>query len=154
MQHLIPQPTTLTDDELQTVLSRIILHKETCASRICRLLAAKHSATTVEVNQQCSVGNISDCVSVSINPRIEDLGLYVACVTPPKPILNKFRQPSGQHLWSFYRDTAANDAVYDPAEMLANHMTAELHHLQIELPNLELPDDNWRKALQKLDGVV
>lgn len=154
MQHLIPRPTTLTDEELETVLGRIILHKETCASRICRLLAVNHSVKTVDVNQQCSVGNISDCVSVSINPRIEDLGLYVACVTPPKPILNKFKQPSGQHLWSFYRDMAANDSFFDPAEILAAGLDAELRHLQIDLPNLEMPNSDWRKALQKLDGVA
>ena len=154
MQHLIPRPTTLTDEELETVLGRIILHKETCASRICRLLAVNHSVKTVDVNQQCSVGNISDCVSVSINPRIEDLGLYVACVTPPKPILNKFKQPSGQHLWSFYRDMAANDSFFDPAEILAAAFHAEFRHRQTSLPNLGTESVRAGKALQKLDGVA
>jgi len=154
MREYLPKPTTLTGKELQVIISRIVLDKETCASRLCRLLAVRHSVATVEINQKCAVGNISDCVSVSINPRIEDLGLYVACVTPPKPILNKFRQPSGQHLWSFYRDTALNDPIYDQSSFLMAELAADLQYLQTELPSLELPDKEWRKALQKLDGVA
>jgi hypothetical protein len=104
-------PTTLDPEELEQVIDRVtaLSGKELGAARICRLLAESHSVLTSKVNQDCAVGNISDVVSNAINPRIVDLGLYISCMKPPKPIPNRFNQPSGMHLWSFYRDTAAND---------------------------------------------
>jgi hypothetical protein len=104
------EPIFLTDSELQQVLTRVSPPGiEHAAARICRLLANQPKTTSHQVKQVCSVGNISDQVSKRINPRIVDLGLFVACHKPPQLVLNKLSQRTGHHmLWSFYR--AANDA--------------------------------------------
>jgi len=105
------EPVTLTADELTQVIQLVAPSGiEYQAARICRMLAEQHSVQTVTINSGCSVGNISDVVNNAINTRISKLGLYIACMQPPRQILNKFNQPSGQVLWSFYRDTAANDS--------------------------------------------
>lgn len=102
------KPVTLSEPELSGVIQRVTPRgKEYAAARICRLLADHPEALTYQVARECSVGNISDQVHKCINPRIADLGLFVACHKPPQPILNKFSQRTGQMLWSFYR--AAND---------------------------------------------
>jgi len=125
------KPLTLSDSELSDIIERVApTGREYGAARICRLLA-KGGALTAKVNFLCSVGNISDQVSKNINPRIDDLGLYVACTKPPYKILNKFNQPSGQMLWGFYRD-AANDPVFD--------LEPDVVELQDEYPDLADPD--------------
>lgn len=102
------KPVILSGPELSGVIQRVAPYgKEYAAARICRLLASQPETITYQVNRECSVGNISDQVSKCINPRIADLGLFVACHKPPRPVLNKFSQRTGQMLWSFYR--AAND---------------------------------------------
>lgn len=104
----------LSPDELDTVISRVSpTGKEYGAARICRLLSQEPLSLTRKVNAECSVGNISDLVTKAINPAISDLGLYVACIKPPQPVYNRFGQPSGQHLWAFFRDGAANEPQYD-----------------------------------------
>jgi hypothetical protein len=146
-------PITLTPDELNEVIKRIApTGKEYGAARIARMLADEHSVHTVRINTRCSVGNISDQVSKGINPRISDLGLYVACIKPPRPINNKFNQPSGQMLWSFYRDTAANDPAYHQ-ETLSDALRRDLSALQAEFPldyppNLNESADAWEGALE------
>jgi|DEB0MinimDraft_10_1074344.scaffolds.fasta_scaffold05995_2 hypothetical protein len=109
------QPTTLTEAELDAVL-RSVSPKgiDYQAGRICRLLAHKHSVRSGIVAHRCSVSNISDVVSKSINPHIEHLDIFVSCVKPPARLNNKFGQRSGDHYWSFYRMLeAANDESYD-----------------------------------------
>lgn len=108
------KPTSLTNSELDEVLVRVApAGIEYGAARICRLLASGPALTRV-VNQKCSVGNISDLVNKSINPVVEDLGLYVACDKPAYRILNKFNQPSGQMVWAFFRDVeSANDEHFE-----------------------------------------
>lgn len=145
------EPITLSQDELTEVLRRVAPNgKEYGAARICRLLAERHSVLTVQVNTKCSVGNISDQVRKLINPRIADLGLYVACTKPPYKVLNKFDQPSGQMLWSFFRDVAANDPVYEPD--LDEALKGDLEHLREKYPDLvdEEPDnlDLWNDTLK------
>ena len=108
-------PVKLSNEELIEVLKRVNRTvEERGPARIVRKLAANMCVPTVRVNQDCSVSNISDLVNCFINPRIEDLNLFVACFLPSKPIKNKFGQNTGQNLWSFYRkQDAANDAVFD-----------------------------------------
>ena len=108
-------PVTLSPDELYQVLKRVApTGREYAAARICRVLAAEHSVVSVRIHMRCAVSNISDQVNTAVNPRIKDLGLRVACTKPPYQILNQFNQPSGMCLWSFYRDTSANDPAYKP----------------------------------------
>jgi hypothetical protein len=143
-------PTTLSPAELEAVLLRVApAGKEFGAARICRMLAAEHSVQTVRINTRCSVGNISDQVSKFINPRIVDLGLYVTCTKPPYKIQNQFGQPSGQMLWSFYRD-AANDPCFQQQKLEAD-LQRDLRALQVEF---DLPvstaetTEKWLDALQ------
>jgi len=144
-------PIVLTDDQLDQVIQRVCSKgKEFGAARICRLLASEHSVQTVRVNTRCSVGNISDIVSKQINPLIEDLGLYVACVKPPFKIVNQFGQPSGQMLWSFYRD-AANDPVYDQ-DKLRRDLQRDVKELQKAHPDMPLSNDylTWLNTLSEV----
>lgn len=147
-------PITLTSEELESVITRVSPNgKEFGAARICRLLAEEHSVQTVRVNTRCSVGNISDQVSKFVNPRIQDLGLYVTCVKPAYKILNRFGQSSGQMLWSFYRDVAANDPVHThTVQQLENELRKDLQSMQIDFPHDHLVSTNetastWMEAL-------
>ena len=137
-------PITLTLDELDEVLRRISSPsgKEYGAARICRLLAKEHSVKSVRVNTICAVSNISDQVSKAINNRIDDLGLYIACVKPRRPIINRYGQHTGQMLWSFYRDDAANDPVYDNLE---DELKGDLEELADNCPELlgDSSVDEW-----------
>lgn len=80
------------------------------AGRIVRLLAKGPNRTGI-ICSTCSVSNISDVVAKDINPKLLEFGLYIACTKPPQPIINKFGQIAGDHIWSFYQ-VAANDDNY------------------------------------------
>ena len=145
------QPVVLTDSELSEVIRCVSPKgKEYAAARICRLLAGEHSVQTVRINTRCSVGNISDIIRKTVNPLIEHLGLYVACVKPPYKIHNQFGQPSGQMLWSFYRD-AANDPVYDQ-DKLRRDLQRDVKELQKAHPNMPIADDylTWLNTLAEV----
>jgi len=150
------KPVTLSPAELDAVLQRVAPGgREFGAARICRMLAEEHSVQTVRINTRCAVGNISDQVSKFINSRIADLGLYVTCVKPPYKILNQYGQPSGQCLWSFYRDHAANDPCFDQHQKLVEDLRRDVQHLQAEL-NLPMSatqsTTEWIEALQGVDN--
>lgn len=128
----LPQRTTLNADELSAAIQCVSPKgREYGAARIVRMLAQEHSVHTARINTRCSVGNISDLVS-AINNRVAHMGLYIACERPPRQILNQFNQPSGQMLWSFYRDVAANESGYQP-ESLADALMRDLRALQADL---------------------
>jgi hypothetical protein len=108
------EATILSETELEAVLKYINQPDPKQAARICSFLANNVKSSTVSVNSTCSVGNISDVARKDINPKIHHLGLMVGCEKPVIPIQNKFDQPSGQYLWSFYRmPEAANDPIYN-----------------------------------------
>jgi hypothetical protein len=101
----------LSNEELSHVLSIVSpTGVNYQAGRICKLLA-KGPARTGVIAQQCSVGNLADCIKKSINPRLLHTGYFISCAKPPRPIVNKFHQPAGDWIWSFYKATqeAAND---------------------------------------------
>ena len=149
------RPITLSEAELQQVISRVApTGREYGSSRIVRMLASEHSVQTVRINTRCAIGNISDQVNKFINPRIEDLNLYVACVKPPYPIKNQFGQPSGQMQWSFFKDQAANDEYYDRQDHLMDKLAADIQELKSQFPLLEMPDDECIGALQKRDEIT
>ena len=141
------QAITLPKNELDEILKSVIspCGREFGASRICRLLASKHSVRTVEVNTRCSVGNISDQVRKCINPRIRHLRLYVACVKPQKPFKNQFNQHTGEMLWSFYRHEAANDPDYNQTDS-----SSEIDDLKEQFPDLQT--DDWGQRLTGMEG--
>ena len=103
----------LSDQELTAVLELISPKQvDYQAGRICRLLAQGPCRTGV-IASKCSVGNLADVVSNTINPKIIALGLFIVCAKPPNAIRNKFGQVAGDWIYSFYRaDTAANDDDY------------------------------------------
>ena len=111
-------PVTIRNLELEKARNLLTSPdgEEYAAVRIVELLAEHPEQPTVQVNQICSIGNISHVVNTHINPHIVKIGLYVACSRPPKPLINKFNQKTGQWLWSLYRlPEVANDAVFDEA---------------------------------------
>ena len=103
----------LSDQELTAVLELISPKQvDYQAGRICRLLAQGPCRTGV-IASKCSVGNLADVVSNTINPKIIALGLFIVCAKPPNAIRNKFGQVAGDWIYSFYRaDIAANDDDY------------------------------------------
>jgi len=91
---------TLSEDALNKVLNAI----PESAKQARRLVSylAKHSlCVTVEVNQACSIGNISD-VARKINPTLAMFGLKIDCFPPVEKPLNKFNEPTDQHLWALF----------------------------------------------------
>jgi hypothetical protein len=141
------QPITLSEHELAEVLKRVApTGKEYGAARICRMIASKTGVLSARINALCSVSNISDLVSKQVNPKIEDLGFYVACVKPPVKILNRYGQSSGQMLWAFYRDGAANEPIYDK-----DNLIDELRELKKQFPDLQDKDgsgiEDWIETL-------
>lgn len=140
-------PTTLSHDELAQVLQRVAPKgREYSGARICRVLAEEHSVLSVRIHMRCALSNISDIVNSAVNPRIKDLGLRVACTKPPYRISNRFGQPSGMHLWSFYRVDAANDPEY-PQESLEDVLRRDYSAINADfmqgddLPTTALDDD-------------
>jgi hypothetical protein len=113
----------LSNEELDHVLSIVSpTGVDYQAGRICRLLA-KGPARTGVIAQGCSVGNLADVILKSINPKILPAGYFIACAKPPRQIINKFGQPAGDWIYSFYRATqeSANDgsSVEEWVEQLA-----------------------------------
>lgn len=137
------KPITLSESEFSDVLKRVDpKNRNTGAARICKFLADGGHITS-RVNFHCSVGNISDLVSKSINPAVQELGLYVACTKPLYRIENKYGQPSGQMIWGWYRE-AANDETFE--------LEPDLVRLKEEYPDLVDIDgstpDQWEVALK------
>jgi len=120
----------LDQETFQQVLRSVIGAdgKEYAASRICRRLAGGQGVRTRDVNVDCSVGNISDCVNKSINPCISHLGLYVACARPVRPFKNRHKQMTSEVLWAIYA-AAANDSDFD-------NLDADLEELADQHPDL------------------
>lgn len=70
--------------------------------RLVEFLASHPSPCTVEVNQHCAIGNISD-VARRVNPYLYKAGLYVSCRRPAEPIPNRFAEPSQMYEWSLHQ---------------------------------------------------
>lgn len=131
---MLPEPITLTNSELKQVLQRVAPKgKEYGAARICRQLANEHSVKSVRINIRSAVCNISDLVSKAINPRIERLGLYIACVKLDRPIKNQFGQNSGQMDWSFYRHAVRSEPCNND---LAAELRQDFADMAKEYPEL------------------
>lgn len=123
MKNIVPTPVTLTADELKTVIKLVSVRgAEYGAARICRLLAGEHSLTAHDISEASDISNVSDMVLRCINPRLKSTDLYIACEKPPQT--NYVR-------WSFYRDTAANDADWSAIDKRLSH------NLAIEFESLD-----------------
>lgn len=96
--------TTLNNKELTCLLELFPCRGgNNQAARVLEYLAQSPDRVTVDINQDCAVGNISDCATRKINPRLKKFGLFIGCERPPSPVPNRFDQPSGMYLWSLYR---------------------------------------------------
>lgn len=101
--------TTIPDPIIDRILNRL---PETMnqGRRLVALLGRRSRLATREVNQTCSIGNISD-IAADVNPYLHSEGYFIGCEPPDEPIINKFGEKSNQFLWSAYDVTpAANDA--------------------------------------------
>jgi hypothetical protein len=101
--------TTIPDSTIDRILNRL---PETMnqGRRLVALLGRRSRLATREVNQTCSIGNISD-IAAEVNPYLHLEGFFIGCDYPDEPIINKFGEKSNQFLWSTYDVTpAANDA--------------------------------------------
>lgn len=101
--------TTIPDSTIDRILNRL---PETMnqGRRLVALLGRRSRLATREVNQTCSIGNISD-IAADVNPYLHLEGFFIGCDYPEKKIINKFGEESNQFLWSAYDVTpAANDA--------------------------------------------
>jgi len=80
--------------------------------RMVEYVAKNPKAPTGHVAQHCAIGNLSD-VARNVNPYLFKHRLMIACEKPLQSIINKFKEPSNQFLWSVYElPEAANDAIY------------------------------------------
>ncbi len=70
--------------------------------RLVRYLAHNPDASTVFVNTDCAIGNISD-VARAANQKLQQNGLFISCKRPDKKIENKFGEPSHMWQWGIYR---------------------------------------------------
>ncbi len=146
------KPILLTDAELSDVLRLVTFRRSnTGIERICRLLAAHAEVETDKLNCACSIVDVSDLVRKCINPRIEKLGLYIACERPSYILGKGHAHPA--MLWSFYRDAVANDTYYDGDDELSEDLKNDVADLLNQYPHLKLPDDEWIGSLDKLDGL-
>jgi hypothetical protein len=77
--------------------------------RLFQYLSDHPKASSGNVSQNCSIGNLSDCAHY-LNPFLRKYNLVVGCEKPVIPIINQFNEPSNNFLWSVYRvPEAAND---------------------------------------------
>ncbi len=76
----------------------VIPHTSKQQRRLIRYLLVHQKAITVDVNQACAVGNISD-VARKANKQLHQVGLYIGCETPPTRIPNRFAEDSQMYLW-------------------------------------------------------
>jgi len=136
------QPITLSPVQLQAVLDCVTsASKQNGARRIAVYLGEHARVRTRTLNVECSCGNLSDQISVHINPHIAHLGLYIACNKPPQQFKNKFSEHTNEHQWSFYQaQEAANEPDYDASEL-----ADELDTLAPNLP--DLPADDWERTM-------
>lgn len=116
-----PCVATLSSSETKRLIKALEANsRSSIAQRIVKLLAKHPKSLTVDINRECSVGNISDQVGKRINPIIKPLGYAVGCEKPPTFPMNKFGEQSRMYQWSIYKlpdceTEAANDAKPKPA---------------------------------------
>ncbi len=96
-----PKPTTL-DPAQSLKLIKIISPYASRCHRLIEYLSQNKQAPSGHVANACSIGNISDTAS-DINPSIYKEGYFIGCEKPLVRILNKFGEPSNEHLWSIYK---------------------------------------------------
>lgn len=70
--------------------------------RMFRYLATHPDACTVEVAQNCAVGNLSD-VARKCNRHLHSKRLFMGCRRPASPLANRFGEPSRMFQWGVYR---------------------------------------------------
>lgn len=70
--------------------------------RLLAFLAQHPSPSTVEVNQSCAIGNISE-VARRLNPLLYKCGLYISCCKPAVPLPNRFGEPSQMYTWHLHQ---------------------------------------------------
>lgn len=115
-------PVALTNEAVYQ-LTRFIPAEAKQAYRMVTYLAKNPNATTVQVASNCAIGNLSD-VAHKVNPYLYPQGFMIACQKPPKPIPNRFDEPSGMWHWGLYEvSEAANDDDYGIREGEGNGST-------------------------------
>ena len=82
--------------------------------RLVSHLLSHQQAVTLDINQACAIGNISD-VAIKANKHLHRVGLYIGCVTPPRPILNRFNEDSRMCLWFVMVLPSPESSKEDPA---------------------------------------
>jgi len=152
----------LTPDELTAVLKLISPSQvDYQAGRICRLLAHGPCRTGV-IASKCSVGNLADVVSNTINPKIISLGLFIVCAKPTNAIRNKFGQVAGDWIYAFYRaDIASNDDDYgDAGGSIVEDWEKELGPVlepepepELDLSSLDNIEPDLTKLVLKQGGI-
>jgi|TARA_R110002096_G_scaffold206523_1_gene392829 hypothetical protein len=102
----------LFPEEIVTLV-KAIPFKRPAAKRLVEYLSTNPHASTVNVNKNCAIGNISQEANAA-NRKLYSLGYMIGCMRPPVPLKNRFHQDTAQHLWSLYKlpKEALNDSEY------------------------------------------
>jgi len=95
-----PQVATIPPDVLSSILNALS-ERFKQGQRLVEFLASHPRSITVQANQACSIGNLSDVAS-KVNPTLYRYGYMIGCERPPFQIRNKFEEPSHMYLWSVY----------------------------------------------------
>jgi hypothetical protein len=97
------------DEDLTAKILASLPLKMSQGRRLFQYLSDHPKASSGNVSQNCSIGNLSDCAHY-LNPFLRKYNLVVGCEKPVIPIINQFNEPSNNFLWSVYRvPEAAND---------------------------------------------
>lgn len=67
--------------------------------RVVKYLADNPRSPVSEVNQICSVGNVSD-IALKYNQTLRPFGLAIGCSPAPVCYFNQYHQPSAMYEWS------------------------------------------------------
>ena len=84
------------------VLSSILPLRRPALARLVEYLADHPYSTSLNVNRECAIGNISQ-EATAANRRLYGKGYMIGCMRPPKPLKNRFEQETAKHLWSLYK---------------------------------------------------
>lgn len=104
--------TKLTDKELAEVLKSIPYTNKT-GIRLIKFLAKNPDASTVSVNQNAILGNISD-IARKINPTLFKFNLFISCHRPVTPLKNRLGDDTNMFLWGVYKLPNNGKAANDP----------------------------------------
>ncbi len=92
----------------QAGFESLVLSLSPQQERLFTFLLERGSASTVDIRQTCSIGNVSEC-AISLNERLEAIGDDRRVICDVRPHINKYGQRGTLGYYRLVGATAAND---------------------------------------------